>query len=750
MKRKSIFWASVSLAIILSHSCRLPSAVEINVDDFELSLRLSAETSFSAMFMDILEDAFGGMDTPVRVFDMVDEGPAMTFLAAFELGDMLPSFNPSDYLADFADYDADGISPIVFNIPVPDLSWSPDGIEIPLSELVPGIPPNALAGTRQVVPLPQQVVEAISAASDAWALSGGFLEADVGSGTFGLRATVLTAGSSQPLNVRGQITVSQDPASLKDGSGSFNGLGASESWKFTEWSPHDLHGSSLNRNPIIVHPGISESFLDIEFGNVSLWGDSTIRIEMELAIGSFELVRLDPHENEDLEIPSIDVNFAALHSHRMSIADFVQEITFSETEMSFNFYRLHDALDENVRLAITSERLGFGREETPPLLTRGITFTGSSVTLDFTDDVEWVPGDDEDEYEAIVDIVVELVPVNGKYFEFGPISLDSNGYLDVHATVALDFEWYSAKIDIDLVDEDLLSGSILDEPINLEDTLGDLISGFAFADDSIGIRVFLDGAPGILDTINPTITLNAVFDEHGVDRVPLLEIRELTTDTIPELPKDTNVWTSQNDHLLAGGTEADMDAFIEIIGDGLPEHLRFYYEVTFNDRIITIYHRDMLDDGNNDDGDVRVMIMMKLALDFEVSDNASLNLPLFEDSEDIFGRDRLGDPLFGDDSIDLRMLMLRLDFDNSIFQGAVLHLDANRNLFPNGLALDDGTGNLEVRITGNDFDIINRHLIPPDVRISFLPTREENLTITRNLMPTRITIAVSGSYRLEL
>jgi len=745
MKRKSIFWASISLAIILAYSCRLPSAVQINVDDFELSVGLGVEVGFSEMFRGILEDAFDGGDTSIRIFDMVDEGPAITFLVAFELEEMLPSFNPSDYLAAFADHNADGISPIAVNIPVPDLSWSCGGIEIPLSVLVPGIPPSALAGTRQVVPLPPQVVEAISAASDAWALSGGFLNADVGFGTFGLRATVLTAGPSHPLNVSGRITVSQAPASLKDGSGSFYGLVASESWGFTEGNPHNLHGSSLNRNPIIVHSGISESFLDIEFDGVYLSGNETIRINMVLDIGIFDVVRLDSQNNEDLAISPIKVNFAAMHGRSMSIADFIKEITFRETKMELEVSRLHSALDGRVKLAVTSEQLGFSDE--PNLLTsQGATFTGKNAPPLVFDHIR--PSHDED-IEAILEIYIKLVPLTGNFFEFGPINLAGNGGLYINATVGLGFDWYSAIIDTSLMDPDeLLGGSILDEPINLGDTFGDLMSGFAFAPGSIEVSIFLDGALGILeaDAKPPMLTLNAVFDEYGTSRVPLFENRPLTDamGTIPTLPSLSSEWRYG---LPDYGINADMVRFIDEIGDGFPEYLRLSYEVTFDDPIISIFYY-MFDD--DEDDEVRIMVMMKLALDFEASAGAYFNLPLFEDNEnDIFDRDRVGDPLFGNESMDIRMLMLRLEFDESIFQGARLHLDANGNLFPDGMALNDGiNGNLEIRIGGNDFDIINRHLIPPNVRIVY--PQERNLRITRDLIPTRIAIAVSGSYTLEL
>jgi len=729
MKRKSIFWASVSLAVVLAYSCRLPSTVQVNADNFELSVRLSAEASFSAMFMDILEDAFDGGEAPVRVFDMVDVGPAMTFLAAFELDDMLPSFNPGDYLADFASYDAEGITSINHSVPAPQLSWSPGGIPIPINDLLPGVP--SVGPTPIRVPLPQQVVDAIKAAYDD--VSGGFLNADVGSGSVSLGAAFRAAGSGHTvaLGVSGRIAVSQAPAFL--GGESFPGLGGS--WVFHQAGmPHNLQDSRLNGKPIEVNTDISESYLYIGFGGHNLVG-GTVYIDLGIDIRELRLVRWDPN-SDDFMIPPVEVDFAAMHGRRMSIADFIREITLSETKMSLDVSRLHPALDNNVELAVTSDMLGFDGEQ-ELLASRGTTFTGSrGVTLEFGE--LWI-GD-----EAIAEIKVELVPPNGRFFELGPINLDGNGGLYIYASVGLGFEWYSAKIDIDLIDPDILSGSILEEPINLGDTLGDLMNGFAFADGSIGLSVFLDGAPAILDIISPMFTLNAVLDEGGDDKVPLFEDEYLIEGDIPMLPDGTS-WAGE---LPSGGLVANMDNFIRRIGGMLPEYLRLSYEVTFDDRIIPIYRYMFDDGGGEEEEEVRLMVMMKLALDFNVSANASFDLPLFEGENDIFGRDYLGDPLFGDDSIDLRMLMLRLDFDDSIFRGAVLHLDANGRLFPGGLPLNHGDNDhLEVRIAGNDFDIINNNLIPPDVRIVYPQAR--NLTITRNLMPTRIAIAISGSYRLE-
>jgi len=749
MKRKSVFLASVSLAIILAHSCSLPSAVQINANNFELSVPLRTEADFSSMFRGILEDAFDGEETyAVRIFDMVDIEPAMTFLVAFEFDEMLPSFNPSDYLAEFASHYADGISPIEVNIPVPDLSWSSGGIVVPLSDL-PSLPLGNLPGAPPIrIPLPQQVTDAIEAASEAWTLTGGFLNADVGLDSFvSLRATFRPAGFGQPvpLSVSGRIAVSQDPAFL--GGEIFDGLSESAPWAFQAGQPlHGLQGSKLNGNPIRVNPDVLESHLYLGLGNIGqpLAGGVVI-IEMEIGIGGLDLVRLDPQDNEDFSIEPIEVNFAAMHGHSMSVADFIQEITFGKTEMRVTFSELHPALDKTIELAVTSDVLGFDGE--PEYLTQETTFTGRGGTLDF--DGIRVEAETENEIEAIIRVEVEFAPPNGRYFAIGPIDIGGNGYLYANATIGFDFEWESAKINTAWIDEDLLGGSILDDPIDLEGTLGDLMSGFAFAADSLEIRMFLDGASGILRGASPTLTLNAVFDEFGTDTVPLFneQIAEETLGAFPALPSGTS-WSGglpDGD----GGLVANMGGFIDRINDGWPAYMRFFYEVAFGGDDDTIrISPDMF--AQDENGEVRIMVMMKLALDFNVRAGAHLSLPLFEDSEDdIFGRDHLGEPLFGNDSLDIRMLMLRLDFDDSIFHGTVLHLDANNRLFPNGLPLNDGTnGNLEVRIEGNDFDIIHAHLIPPDVRIVY--SQDGNVRITRDLLPTRIAMAVSGSYRLEL
>ena len=747
MKKKTVCIVSVSLAITFLYSCTLPSAVQVNADNFEVSVPLRTEADFSSMFRGILEDAFDGEETyAVRIFDMVDVGPAMTFLVAFEFDEMLPSFNPSDYLASFAGQYIDGISPIEVNIPVPDLSWSSGGIEVPLSYL-PDVPLDNLVGAVPIrVPLPRQVADAIEAAYDEWDLTGGFLNADAGQGSFvGLTATFRPAGSglSVPLSVSGQISVSQE-AAFEFGE-SFDGL--SKPWVFAEGAPHYLQGSSLNGNPIKVDT--SESYLYLGFENIgqSLAGGAVI-IEMEIGIGRLDLVRLDPRHNDDFAVDPIEVDFATMHGHSMSIADFIQEITFGKTEMSVNFSSLHEALDKTVALAVTSDALGFDGE--PEDLTWDTTFTGMGGTLNL-DGIRMEAGN-ENEIEAIIKIEVELVPPNGKYFAIGPIDIGGNGYLYAKATIGFDFEWESAKINTAWIDEDLLGGSILDDPINLEDTFGDLMSGFAFAEDSLEIHMFLDGASGILRGASPTLTLNAVFDELGTDKVQLFaeQLNAETLGALPELPDGASWYGGLPDG--DGGLSANMGDFINKINDGWPAYMRFFYEVAFGGDDDTIrISPDMF--AQDEDGEVRIMVMMKLALDFNVSNGAHLSLPLFEDSEDdIFGRDHLGDSLFGNDSLDIRMLMLRLEFYDSafdIFEGTVLHLDANNRLFPDGLPLNDGTnGNLNVRIEGNDFDIIHAYLIPPDVRIVYPWGR--NVKITRYLQPARITMAVSGSYRLEL
>jgi len=131
MKKKRFFMACAALAVVLLHSCRMPPAIEIRTDNFEIGIPLRAEVNIGEVLRRLIEDAFQGDNDAngilgnVRVFDMVNVAPAQAFLVAMEL-DMLPDFDPGYYLNyitgqmnDIGTIDM----PLETSISVPSLAW---------------------------------------------------------------------------------------------------------------------------------------------------------------------------------------------------------------------------------------------------------------------------------------------------------------------------------------------------------------------------------------------------------------------------------------------------------------------------------------------------------------------------------------------------------------------------------------------------------------------------------------------------
>ena len=121
MKKKHVFLASIAFAVVLLHSCRLPSSVEIRADNVAVGFPLIAEMDITEIFRNAIPD-----DLNVRVYDVENGDGVLAFMIAYEI-DMLPSFNIGEHLdgIDFQGYDA--LDPIEASITVPSIEW--DAVE---------------------------------------------------------------------------------------------------------------------------------------------------------------------------------------------------------------------------------------------------------------------------------------------------------------------------------------------------------------------------------------------------------------------------------------------------------------------------------------------------------------------------------------------------------------------------------------------------------------------------------------------
>jgi|GEM_PF-1120045 len=597
----------------------------------------------------------------------------------------------------------------------------------------------------------------------------GFLNADIRAGEFMLEADIPSRRGpnetyAEGLEMRARLYLSQKPVYLDGVAEPF--LGLSEPWPVIFGTSFPLAGQTINGREIEVNQSASslhvtssdpESGISFElFDEHYRYKRLPVTITMDMNIAELETIRWEL--DDDLIPISIDpIEFTNMGG--TDVTEFIKSITFDRIEVVLDIAHLDGALDGNIALVIKSEYLGF--YGIPRILHEGKNPISSTASKEDELALNLLKHPSIEIDVKIVPVVDEVADPHGRVLKIGPLrNMDGREEirLNLIAEIAIDFNWTKAEIYLaGLLDEgeNHLSGGIPDEPINLAETLGDFMSGFTFADGSIDISVFMDGPREVIEIIKPTFRLNAVLEEAGEGE----ELLDMPIDIgyigFPPLPEEGDF---EGLALPEGGLEVDADLFLELIAD-MPDYLRFEYELELGaGGTITVTRYMFKDDDNDDDdeygdvgGELRVLVLIKMALDFRAYAGAYFNLPVLEDSDDLFGRDSLDDPLFGDESLTIRSLMFRLDFggDDFIFKGAVLHLDEGSVLFPDGFPLNDGTNHVGIRITGAHMDIINDSLVPPNIRIVY-PEEQYSLRITRQMSLTRLTIAASGSYRIEL
>jgi len=620
-------------------------------------------------------------------------------------------------------------------------------------------------------PLPDDILDNIR--MDA---TQGFLNAEISRGTLGIRASPPPrAGSNQTygegLHISNTIAITQAPV-VFDGV-VFEGVRVSP-WEIGD-APFDLVGEVINASPMEIDHAKSVLFVKsdpVHGMSFELFGDDfhnktlPIIIDMQMDIEELSLIRWAM--DEDLvPLPEIEIHFTDMGDDT-DITKFIYSIDFEEVKLSINFTELDAALVGNIALRVKCPELGFLGEYI--ILKEGLNYiTSKPITLDL-------------ERSPSLGVDIAMVPVidgtikDVGFLELGPLALNPDGEtgLELSAIIDIDFNWTQAEIDLRGIMNEYANGmAILDggypehgDAIDLRNTLGDFMRGFNFARDSVSVLVYVDGPGGLIGDLSPMLTIQAESrnrnptnpddndpDNWERDFFPLVENQVITDTDTADFPQLTSPDFSF-DALPPGGLQIAGD-FTRIIAD-MPEYLRFVYNIELQRRF-TVYP-DMFDAYTDNDSAIRAMVIAKIPLDFEIMAGAYFNLPVFEGRGDLFGRAGLDEPLFGGDNLSINSLKLRLDFGYSIFQGAVLHLDGgdpsivgaeNILLGVNGRPLNDGkTGNLEVIIRGTDLDIINSRLIPPNVRIEYLT--ETRIRIPTDFLPTRISIAASGSYTLDL
>jgi hypothetical protein len=286
-------------------------------------------------------------------------------------------------------------------------------------------------------------------------------------------------------------------------------------------------------------------------------------------------------------------------------------------------------------------------------------------------------------------------------------------------------------------------GVFPDEPINLHGMLGHYMSGFTLDKSDMKVMAFFSGSETLADSILE-IKLHAESD--GWYSTPIVAG---SANQKPNIYNNLKLPASRAefDRLLARTDAIDAGLMANQIITEMPEALQFGYSITL---------KQVSSGGTAQvpDGALNALVLARVPLQFIAGAGAEIMLPLFDEGAiDLFGREKVGQPIFGNAGLEIDSLRFALDFDNNLFKGkgATFHihdpagLPDDQILFGRGGLNQDGrNGNLDIRITGKDLAIIDNNLIRPLARIVF--PSATTFGIPMNPMPTRITISVKGSY----
>jgi len=487
-----------------------------------------------------------------------------------------------------------------------------------------------------------------------------------------------------------------------------------------------------------------------------------IKVSMKMNIDKLEVVRwkrISDITGQSV-LPTIDIpeiNFANMGEEDVS---FIKTITFGEIKLDIDFESpgVPQALKNHIALKVSCPELGFADDDpsnTIELENDPTVFLGGNTTLDVEASNNKVNFDAE-----LIPIIGGVLNNSSQYIEFGPVEMDPTHdiTIPISAQVKVEFDWTEAVIDLKAALEQANMGSdALDGTFPENTTDGDVVNlsplkkymnGVTFG--GIAAKIFFAGPDVIIEHVNPQLNFDARWKVNNVPgHVQMINAQELeVADALPSLPGKNIFGEWIYPYIgLPPGDGLTLSGFNEIIST-FPEDLRFHYEMTLPgaNNQLTVYHNDFVN--VQGDSKIKALMVVQFPLELVVAPGGGFLVPedLFGDGEDLFGRDSPGEdsPFTG---VNIKSLNFRMDFGHSLFAGSYLFFDRHNILFPYGLSLGEG-GSLNITFTDAQQNAINQNLIYPDMKFVF--PYGKILQISRNLLPTRIVISVSGSYTLDL
>ena len=275
-----------------------------------------------------------------------------------------------------------------------------------------------------------------------------------------------------------------------------------------------------------------------------------------------------------------------------------------------------------------------------------------------------------------------------------------------------------------------------------------LDGGFTFSD--LETKMYMDNPVSFdmemeLDTV---YTGKKEFEEDGTP-VKKLYKGAFSVDKNPFVLRDhlkDGNYTSQ--HLPGIIDEKYNDNAIVDVFEKMPASLNFEYIIRLTDEILII-SPDMFDN-TDDQSTINMSLMIMLPLRLVATDNDSVvRFPkLFEESTDLFGRDKVyKNSLF--ESINVDRITMTINFLNPIFSGGHLYIDGYKNidpvLFPNGVKLSGKS--LIVDFSDKQIETIQSTLIKPNLWIKL--NKGNTVTVPKKMGYTDIKFEMKGSVITE-
>jgi len=405
------------------------------------------------------------------------------------------------------------------------------------------------------------------------------------------------------------------------------------------------------------------------------------------------------------------------------IARYVITIDFNESNgiddsagigMNFYFSEIPDGLE----MILECEGLNIS---TPPKpLKKGNNIFGNDVPLQLK------PYDEDKNDSKQLEFIMTLQssdPAQRDKLDLRGSGLNIGENIKIEGEMRFFRKWTKAEIDLKAAinvssdpDMDGLTGKFPNKQINLSRLHKYFSGGFSFNDTEA--KIYMNGPdPESINKMNAVLIMEAHYNTRIMNLYnDILSVSEPIN--MEKYFKDNDVYNSQ--HLPEITSEYDNKIDEETIADlfkTMPADLFFTYRIEVGE-YMTVYPETFADDdGNSSEGSkitskMVIMLPMSLTAEGDNDKKSAISFPDMFGKGDLFGRKKTGD-LFS--TADIDYIRMTVDFSDKIFTNGHLFINKDRDLFSQGVELNDKI--VVSDVSDEEIEKIQKKLIIPDVKI---------------------------------